>query len=171
MTHPPTRFTAADAERANEVWGCNCGPSALAAMLQLTLNEVRPLMGDFESKRYTNPTLMFQSLDRAAGLWHWRRRADTDWPAYGLARIQWTGPWTKFGVPARVAYRYTHWVGAIRDPHRGVGIFDVNMLANGTGWASLEDWQSLLVPWLLKEAVPRADGGWFVTHSVEVERR
>jgi hypothetical protein len=168
--HPPTRFTQADAERAADEWGCNCGPSALAAILQLTLGEVRPLMGDFESKRYTNPTLMFQSLDRAAGLWHWHRRPDRDWPRYGLARIQWTGPWTKPGVPARVAYRQTHWVGAMRGA-REIGVFDINMIANGTGWGSLMNWETILVPWLLKEAVPRADGGWFITHSVEVERR
>ena len=171
--HPVTRFTAADAERANAAWGCNCGPAALAAILRLTLDEVRPLMGDFERKGYTNPTLMFESLGRAGqdrGV-SWFRRRDVEWPAYGLARIQWTGPWTKLGVPARAAYRHTHWVGAMRGPNGGTGIFDVNMLGNGTGWASVDDWRTILVPWLLKEAVPRADGGWFVTHSVEVERR
>jgi hypothetical protein len=26
------RFTAVDAERASDEWGCNCGPSALAAI-------------------------------------------------------------------------------------------------------------------------------------------
>jgi hypothetical protein len=25
-----------------------------------------------------------------------------------------------------------------------------------------------LVPWLLNEAVPRASGGWHITHSIEV---
>lgn len=172
--HPRTRFTVDDADLANRSWGCNCGPGALAAICGLTLEEVRPHMGDFEEKGYTNPTLMVQCLDRVVpGKWHRGVKAKTEpwtWPHYGLARIQWTGPWTKPGVPARAAYRYTHWVGAMLGTHE-VGIFDINMLSNGTGWASLTDWSGILVPWLLKEAAPRADGGWFITHAIEVERR
>ncbi|WP_428673677.1 hypothetical protein [Reyranella sp.] len=168
--HPPTRFTAADAKRAHEEWGCNCGPAALAAICGLTLDEVRLLMGDFEAKGYTNPTLMAESLLRARVSWY--RRQVRQWPTYGLARIQWTGPWTKPGVPPRVAYRHTHWVGAMRSLQRtgAIGVFDINMIANGTGWAALEDWQSVLVPWLLGECEPKADGGWFITHTIEVER-
>lgn len=163
--HLPTHFSAADAERAHEEWGCNCGPSALAAIVGLTLDEVRPLMGDFESKGYTNPTLMFQSLDRARV--QWSKRPVKQWPNYGLARIQWTGQWTKPGAPARAAYRHTHWVGGMR--HAGaIGVFDINMIGNGTGWASLDDWKNILVPWLLKECEPEADGGWCITHTLEV---
>ena len=46
------RFNIADMERASDEWGCNCGPSALAAVTGRTLEEIRPLMGDFEKKRY-----------------------------------------------------------------------------------------------------------------------
>lgn len=165
--HPLTLFSAEDAERAAEEWGLNCGPSALAAIGRLTLDQVRPLMGDFESKGYTNPTLMFESLDRLGARWSQRR--DKEWPVYGLVRIQWTGPWTKQGVPARVAYRHTHWVAAMRRAaDDAIGVFDINMIANGTGWASLNDWSRILVPWLLKECEPKADGGWYITHSLEI---
>jgi hypothetical protein len=58
----PVRISVEDAEHANDVWGCNCGPGALAAITGLTLDQVRPHMGDFERKRYTNPTLMFAAL-------------------------------------------------------------------------------------------------------------
>jgi len=66
---PAVRFTLADADRAADLWGMNCGPGALAAVCGLTLDEVRPHMGDFESKGYTNPTLMFAAL-KSIGVKH-----------------------------------------------------------------------------------------------------
>src|SRR5690606_20100009 len=100
-----------------------------------------------------------------------RPAAAADWPRYGLARIQWEGPWTKPGVPARVAYRHTHWVGAAWSEARGeFGIFDINAIGNGTGWSSERDWARLLVPWLLHECEPDASGGWYLTHAVEIAR-
>lgn len=170
--HPTTKFNVDDMELANEIWGANCGPGAIAAMCHMTLEEVRPFMGDFEQKHYTNPTLMWDVLHRL-GVGFTRRVGNLgqdNFPSYGLARIQWTGPWTRPGVPARAAYRHTHWVGAMIDPVQGVGIFDVNMIANGTGWASLANWQNILVPWLLSECERHADGGWFITHCVEITR-
>ena len=169
-----TPFTLADADRAHDEWGCNCGPGALAAMAGLTLDEVRPHMGDFERKHYTNPTLMFAalgSLSRAGILFGWQQNASRlvrDWPRCGLARIQWEGPWTLPGVPLRARYRYTHWVGC-RHGRASIGIFDINCINNGTGWVSLEDWRAAVVPSLVA-LDPRANGRWHVTHSIEVER-
>lgn len=169
----PLRFTLADAERASDEWGCNCGPSALAAITGRTLDEIRPLMGDFERKRYTNPTLMFESLRRTA-VPFWTIESP---PTHGLCRIQWEGPWTEPGVPIRVRYRHTHWI-ALQNPrhasmldqiHRDAGVFDINAMNSG-GWISYADWATSLVPWLLKEAVPRANGRWHITHRIEVER-
>ena len=168
---PPLRFTPAEAEAAADDWGFNCGPGALCAVLGLTPNEIRPHLGDFEHKRYTNPTLMWSIL-RGLGV-KWRKRRDTLWPAYGLARIQWAGPWTKPGVPIRARYRHTHWVAACM-PDRDitdrfshvVGVWDINALK----WTDLASWATVLVPWLLKECEPKASGEWWLTHSVEVER-
>src|SRR5436305_1207827 len=116
----PLRFTQQDAELAYGTWGANCGPGAIAAIAGLTLEELRPSMGDFEAKRYTNPTLMWQVLNNL-GL-RWKRNSPKlqealvatilDFPEYGLARVQWEGPWTNPGVPPQVAYRHTHWVAA-----------------------------------------------------------
>jgi len=170
------RFTLADADRAAKNWGANCGPGALAAICGLTLDEVRPHMGDFERKGYTNPTLMLSALksigkkhvssngSRAApaGVW--------DWPFYGLCRVQWEGPWTAPGVPMRVRYRYTHWIGACQPLHSmNVGIFDINCMNNGTGWVSVEDWSAVIVPHLVAQ-YRRASGKWHITHAIEVER-
>ena len=170
------QFTLADVERANAAWGANCGPTALAAICGLTLDEVRPHMGDFESKRYTNPTLMFAAL-RSTGR-PWRRVGihlietlglASAWPRWGLCRIQWEGPWTQPGVPAAARYRNTHWVGAAYHVERGMGVWDVNALANGTGWVAMADWEHVVVPSIL-ETYPRASGGWHITHAIEVDR-
>lgn len=169
------RFSLADAERASDEWGCNCGPSALAAVTGRTLDEVRPLMGDFEKKRYTNPTLMFESLKRSGVKFWWNIGSV---PTHGLARVQWEGPWTKPGVPMRVRYRHTHWIGIKNpesasianpfDPHSNAGIFDINAM-NGGGWISFRDWSTILVPWLLGECEPKADGKWHFTHFVQID--
>lgn len=162
------RFTVDDQQRATDVWGANCGPGAIAAMVGMTLDEVRPHMGDFEAKRYTNPTLMWETLNRLGVRWQ-KVKPPLTWPEWGLARIQWHGPWTAPGVPARVAYRHTHWVGAYSG-RNSIGIFDINALNNGTGWCSLKDWGEMLVPWLLKDIEPGADGLWSLTHVIEIAR-
>lgn len=166
LRHP----TLGDVDRAHNLWGANCGPTAIAAVLNLPLDAVRPHMGDFERKGYTNPTLMWaalKSLDvrfsyRGGGL---GRR---NWPNYGLARIQWEGPWTRPGVPMRARYRHTHWIGVNARDRNRIGVFDVNAMGNGTGWCALADWESTLVPIILAECVPRASGGWHITHAVEI---
>lgn len=174
----PVTISLEDANHAHDEWGCNCGPAALAAIMGLTLDQVRPLMGDFEHKRYTNPTLMFASLDRAGAKWKCQKLGSgfgidkidhLSFPKFGVARIQWEGPWTKPSVPIRVRYRHTHWVGA-QQGIAGVGIFDINCCHNGCGWTPFEAWRDVLVPWLLDVCEPGADGRWHITHSVEVER-
>lgn len=173
-TNPPAlRFTVVDAERAYDEWGCNCGPAAIAAIFGLTLNALRPHLGDFEAKGYTNPTLMREIMLRMAPCAFDMRGpsypGERCWPWFGLARIQWDGPWCKPGVPARAAYRHTHWVGSCLRAPGDVGIFDVNAMASG-GWIALRDWSDTLVPWLLKQVVPRASGKWWITHTIEVKQ-
>jgi len=166
----PLRFTPDEFEQAFDEWGANCGPGSIAALCGLSLASLRPHLGDFESKRYTNPTLMWQVL-RSIGVpftYHGGHLGQGGWPRYGLARIQWEGPWTRPGVPPR-AYRHTHWIGVNARNPENVGIFDVNALGNGTGWAALSEWKTVVVPFILDECVPRASGGWYITHSVEFD--
>lgn len=158
-------ITGQEADAAYEAWGCNCGPGAIAAIMGMSLDDVRPLLGDFEKKRYTNPTLMWDILDRIGRPW---RKIGTDWPTFGLARIQWEGPWSEPGQNPKWGYRQTHWVASWITTERGHGIFDINMTGNGTGWGSRKHWEQIIVP-LLVEATPRANGKWHVTHGVEVQ--
>jgi hypothetical protein len=159
-------FTANDVERAYDLWGANCGPGAVAAIMGMTLDQIRPIMAaeGFETKHYTNPSMMNAVLRRVGRPWH---KIGREWPCYGLARIQWEGPWTLPGVPMRARYRYTHWVGV--NKRQTTGIFDINCMNNGTGWCSLDDWVRVIVPYLTAQ-YPRATGGWHITHAIEVEK-
>lgn len=156
------RFTLEDAQRAWEDWGANCGPGALAAVTDRTLDEVRPHLRDFDGKGYTNPTMMLEALRSLEVRFVVSR--DRDWPGFGLARIQWEGPWTRPGVPMRARYRHTHWVGVLLG---GTSIFDINAMCAG-GWIPVREWAGQLVPWLLREVEPKADGRWHITHAVDI---
>jgi len=170
----PLKFTLAEFEAANDEWGINCGPGALAAVCGMSLDEVRRHMGDFEQKRYTNPSLMFAALKSAGMKYRLRQPGGApgrafDWPGYGLCRVQWHGPWMAPGVPIAARYRQTHWIGACIGDNGGIGVFDVNCLNNGTGWVSLPDWRTIAVPFILASCVKRSTGEWSLTHSIEID--
>lgn len=165
----PLRFTQDDLNKANDEWGLNCGPAAIAAIYGLTPDEVRPHMQEFEQRGYTNPTMMYRILNGLPGQWTVRIRgnkpAEIDFPEHGLARIQWEGPWTAPGVHPAAAYRFTHWVGAAFGANGSRGVFDVN----AGYWISFEDWRRQMVPWIIENLVDkRATGKWFITHAIEV---
>ena len=159
-------FTCADAMSAYNEWNANCGPGALAVVAGLSLDEIRPHLGEFEQKGYTNPTLMFDCLKRLSLSWSLLK--PPDWPAFGLVRIQWEGPWMEPGVPLRARYRHTHWVASARR-NGSIGVFDINCMNNGTGWVSLEEWTRVIAPFLIERSVKRGNGKWSLTHALEVE--
>lgn len=161
------KFSVDDAVKAGDEWGANCGPGALAAITGHTLEDVRPHLFGFDEKRYTNPRMMRAALDSLGVTYDWQPRKKAYlFPLYGLARVQWDGPWTKPGVPAAAAYRHTHWVGS---RNTGGEIFDINCICVG-GWVSFAEWSRQVVPWLLKQCEPKATGDWWLTHLVEVRR-
>jgi hypothetical protein len=163
----PVRFTF---EEASSAWEgkFNCGPAAICAVLNLTPDELRPLMGDFFTKGYTNPTLMFETLHRCGVGYRRTYRCDVpgDLPPIhrGLIRVQFAGPWTEPGVPMKARYRQTHWVAA---RHGSTEIFDVNAMCVG-GWMPFSEWANQLIPWLIRECYPKANGLWWPTHAMEI---
>lgn len=179
------KFTLDDAQRAGDEWKFNCGPAAICAVLGKTPEEVRPHLGDFERKGYTNPTLMFAALRSLGATWTPIMKTKTDpraiigWPRRGLVRVQWQGPWTEPGVPMRARYRHTHWIGAryvgdraaqiesLRNGRPPLEIFDINRMCVG-GWVPFPEWAGQVVPWLLGEAEPKANGQWHQTHVLEL---
>lgn len=162
---PGTYFTAEDAARAHDQWGANCGPGALAAVMKLTLDQVRPYLPDFDRKRYTNPLMMYAALRSLRAQWSKR----DGWPTNGLVRVQWEGAWTAPGVPMRARYRHTHWIGSRRVGVAGEEhwIFDINCMRVG-GWVRRDEWHSQVVPWLLPQIEPKAKGSYHITHYIEV---
>lgn len=176
-TRPPmahaVRFTIDDADHAAHAWRFNCGPSALCAVLDLTPDEIRPHLLDFEMKGYTNPTLMFAILRGLGVQYRLTYRGDLPQvgplPSFGLVRVQWGGPWTRPGVPMVARYRQTHWVGCRRDAcdDRLRHIFDINAMRVG-GWLPFAEWSTQLVPCLIKECCPKGDGTWWPTHALRI---
>lgn len=162
------RFNLNDVSIAFDEWGFNCGPASVCALLELTPNELRPRLGDFETKRYTNPTLMSHILKTCGYQFSQVFRSDDPEPfpkvEFGLIRLQWSGPWTKPGVPIAARYRHSHWIAARNLSSR---IFDINAMSVG-GWLSFSDWSNDLVPWLLRQCCQKGDGGWWATHAIEV---
>ncbi len=153
-------FTEQEANAAYHAWGANCGPNALAVCLNMTLDQIRPHLGDFEVKRYMSPTMMKFAIASVGAVF--KNLYSTSWPQHGVARIQWCGPWTEPGVNPKWAYRQTHWVHSRRKSQTEVWVFDVN-----GGWRSLASWEKEIVPGLTA-SVPRANGKWFLTHGWEV---
>lgn len=112
-------FTEEESERANDTWGANCGPHAVAAALNLTLDQVRPFFAPkFEEKfqergyGFTNPTMMGNALAFARVPYRLEKNLRIEELREGICRIQWEGPWLRAGVPPIVAYGHTHWVAA-----------------------------------------------------------
>lgn len=169
------RFTLDDSDAASEQWGFNCGPAALCAVLDMTPQELRPHLIDFEQKRYTNPSLMEAVLQNLNIDYRKYYRSDLPpipqldpYPRLGLVRIQWAGPWTNPGVPMRARYRQTHWVAARGEPSKRE-IFDVNALRDG-GWLPFRIWSEQCVPWIIKNCVPKGTGEWWPTHGIRVTK-
>ena len=161
-------FTEAQMDAAAKEWGCNCGPSALAFALQISLDQVRPLIPDFEKKGYTSPTMMKAALSAARREWHAAKALEFAMfaSAPALVRIQFTGPWTETGANPRWAYHRTHWItcwsllrvlaGSTRMSESWV--FDCN-----GGVRSFSSWKKEILP-ILVASYSRADGGWYPTH-------
>lgn len=170
--------TRTEAVAAYQDWGMNCGPAALAAILDKPFNHVREAVESvgFAEKKYMSPTMMRKAIRLVGGEIVGEqnplalKNANSNkvtFPLCGLARIQWCGPWTDNVGRVKWAYKHTHWVAACRllgDLKGDLVIFDVN------GGARLyDDWKVRVVPTILAECVPRNNGEWYLTHSWEIE--
>lgn len=180
VTRPPIRlretlaFGDIDSEAAWSDWGFNCGPAAACAVLGLRPSDIRPWLGDFESKRYTNPSMMRRVLTELGVRFRVVHQSDLEpttpvvWPLYGLVRIQWDGPWTAPGVPLAARYRKSHWIAyqaaSLTAP---ASVFDINAIKSG-GWISEPMWRLRLVPWIVTSCVEQGTGRWWPTHCYEV---
>jgi hypothetical protein len=171
----PVRFSLDDAQRAGNEWRFNCGPGALCALLGTTPDEIRPRLLDFERKGYTNPTLMKSILGGLGVRFNWVVVPETYppqnlWLDNSLIRVQWAGPWTEPTAHFAERYRHTHWIACRHNGTAMADVFDINAMCVG-GWMPVSEWENKLVPWLLKECEPKADGRWWQTHRVQIAER
>jgi len=161
-----------DIDEAGEAWGANCGPTALAAALELRhVERVRPYLGEF--KGFMAPRDMLAALGEAGVSVTVEKiiRRRTPWPRYGLVRVQWEGPWCDEGVDPRAAYRYTHWIAARHPSHeeaaglglnaRDIIVFDGNL----NFWLPLALWST----WC-ELLYPKRATGWHVASCFNIHR-
>lgn len=155
-------YSPKDTEAAYDAWGANCGPCSLAAMAGVPLEEICPHLGEFASRRYMNPTHMYEalkSLDLRVA------RTSKDMPSrndIAMVFVQWGGPWLKPGVPVGAAYRNTHWIAYMPG-----AVYDVNV----GHWVATADWtdpKDGVAVEILKH-VPRADGTWSVRTCIHID--
>lgn len=168
-------FDLTETQKACDEWNFNCGPASLCAILNKTPSEIRPYLCDFEKKHYTNPKLMRQILDGMNIKYQWHIIPYTippmnTWHDNSLIRIQWDGPWTEPTRPMIARQRHTHWIACRHNGTFVAEIYDINAMCCG-GWISVNEWIDQLVPWLLKECEPKANGLWWQTHQVIINNR
>lgn len=163
-----TLYKPPDILEAHNAWGANCGPCTLAAIIQRPVMQVRDLFPDFSNRRYVNPTHMKEAL-RLAGVRFSNRFGADKRPRYGLAFIQWRGPWDERSVAEQ--YRHTHWIGVAAGVHTPTGknlevVYDVN----AGHWVSRADWEDVdkgVAAWIVKHT-KGATGAWFIRTGIEV---
>lgn len=150
------RPVLSDTIAAADAWGANCGPMSLAAVLGLSrVEDVRDFVQPFRG--FMSPTDMDAALTKSG-----RRFVVGNpqfWPESGLVRIQWNGPWCDRGVPAKAAYRYTHWVGVRSAGPDKVEIYD----ATPNCWVPLERWSAWCPSLWPKRAM-----GWYPRTRLDV---
>jgi len=141
-----------DIEAATTEWDANCGPCALAAILDRSLAETRPLLNGFDKRGYMNITQVTDAL-RTAGVPFKSRLKNR--PNYGLAFIQWGGHDKK---PAFVQYKFTHWIAVA-----GETVFEVN----APHLVTWREWQNVM-PAFARQA-GWGDGTFFIRSAIEIQ--
>ena len=173
--HAPLRFTMVDWAQTVAAWGWNGAPGSLCALLGLTPAELRPHMLDFKAGASgTSLTLVRDVLERLgmSNRLTFSARGNTanfPIPAYGLMRLQWSGPWCRHGRSNHHTATHTHWIGTRTVRREGLvhEIFDVHAMHRG-GWVSTNEWSGRVVPEILRTHVPHSDGHWWVLDALEV---
>lgn len=169
MNRPPLAFTRQDMTDAFVSWGCNCGPTALAASLALTLDAVRDLFREFAGKGYVSPSDMEAAINlatfRIAKRWPGGIEGGNSYPLHGVALIQFDGPW-RYGDTknAKWAMCHTHWI-ATKCVDRHWFVFDCNQF----GWLPMAEWERQTLPRLLVHDRAR-NGDWWLLHSWEIRK-
>lgn len=147
------RFIPWDIEVAQYNFGANCGPVSFAVASGRQVCRVMQHFQHFEAKPWTNLTQMRQAFEETGVTPITHKR---EWPRFGVALIQWLGPWTQHDFFARWSLHHTHWVAVDRD-----WVFDHTEVR----WMPRTEWAETVAPLFLEE-IPHATG-WAVKYGLE----
>jgi hypothetical protein len=178
-----------DVIEASEAWGANCGPTAIAGALGLTLDQVRPAVvgSDGKFKGYMGARDLRAAIERAGGqiVRTWsrpdkRELAKTDGSPI-VVLIRFCGPWDavpRAAAKYRHAFCYRHgYVEPLEraaQRARGPGwVLDVNSVVpteSGqytTQWLPLWQWRNRVLTELIPE---RGTGATVIDWMAQVRR-
>lgn len=163
-------YSPPDVAEQNKIWGANCGPSALAAILGRTVASLRETIATVQCgafKGYMHAGHLCDVL-RACGR-EVRRRDFRDgkqirWPRErGLVVVQIDGPWCEPGVNPKARFRYTHTVAV----EQALGSIRMVYDGNARMWLQEIAWEYEIMRLLIRDQ-PRATG-WYTSTVIEVK--
>jgi hypothetical protein len=149
--HRPV-FIPWDLEIAGINFGANCGPISFAVTVEREVCRTMKFFPHFNYSRSTNLTQMLRAY-REVGYEIQINKCEL--PEFGVALIQWTGPWTAKHFFSRWSLFYTHWI-AVKDRW----IFDHTV----GEWLEFSQWENEVTPDFISQ-IPRATG-WAVKYGV-----
>lgn len=149
------RFIPWDIEVARINFGANCGPASFAAITGNEVCRVMRYFPHFEDYQYTNVTQMRYAFGEAG----YTVNRTSDFPSFGVALIQWLGPWSKRVRFSRWNQVHTHWVAL-----DGEWIFD----HTAEKWQRIEEWSQNTASGFISEISGAT--GWAVRSGMEVSQ-
>ena len=171
-------YEPSDVDEQHDEWGANCGPTAIAALTNREVKDVRALIervaNGEKSKRCGCSGFWLGHMhaghitDVLTELHRNPKRQDFKpdewrWPKKGLAMVQIEGPWCRPPAKPTARFRYTHTVAVIdAGPPVGVLVYDGNV----PGWATEKWWRGKVMEWLV--GMEKRVMGWYVTTTLEV---
>lgn len=147
------RFVPWDIEVADCNFGANCGPVSFAAASGREVCRIMRYFDHFEEQPWTNLTQMRQAYAQTGVSIRTLKR---EWPEYGVALIQWLGPWTEKNFFARWTLPHTHWVAV-----DGEWVFDYS----APQWMRKQEWAAEIAPYYWRD-IPRSTG-WAVKYGIQ----
>lgn len=125
-------YSERDSLEAHDTWGASCGPHSIAAILGLSLVQVRERLVNFRG--WMSPMMVADTLRRLDAAYTLRKGLKTRVMCNGLNRVQWEGSWLNPGVPVAAAYAHTHWIAQVDG-------WVLCSLIDPASWVPLEAWE------------------------------
>lgn len=164
-----------DVNEAYDAWGCNCGPTAIAAILGKSMAAVRHAFPWFPDRPRCSPTQLGEALATLQQPVCWTtlgmnrgpiEEQKERFPGQGLVVVQIDGPWCDLANKL-AAYRYLHTVACQRVAGL-LFVYDINAGPDESpgGWLPFPMWNHYVMAELVKDK--KRATGWFVRSVFEL---